>query len=243
MPFFIPSVSIVNKNNIYNTSDEITDIEDNITHLIILAKVALEKGDKERAEAILQMGLKICEENNIFFGIPYMYDILATIALTEGDIKKAEDLLINVIEKMIQNETSEDSYHIIDFKLRLSRIYSTYREYDLAEIGFKTCLEAQKSKILNGDVSTKTGMLYVNILFWYGIHKIRNYNYESAKILLDTAYDYSNKIKGLSSYQEMVILYTLADLNLELEQYDIALINMQNAVMLGKGIGSMDLPR
>ncbi|KAI4464518.1 tetratricopeptide-like helical domain superfamily [Holotrichia oblita] len=41
----------------------------------------------------------------------------------------------------------------------------------------------------------------------------------------------------------MVILYTLADLNMELGEYDVALVKMQTAVMLGKGISSSDLPR
>ncbi|XP_065163656.1 tetratricopeptide repeat protein 19, mitochondrial-like [Atheta coriaria] len=243
-PLLLPSIlSLGGKNDFSPNPDVDAEIEDNITHLIILAKLALEKGDKERAEAILDMGLKLCEERNITFGMPFMYDILATIALSNGEIDKAENLLVTIIEKMSKVGASEDDHHIVDFKLRLARIYSAFREYDLAEIGFKSCLEAQKQKIIEGDISTKTGMLYVNILFWYGIHKIRNNYFLSAKKLLDTAYDYSGKIKGLSPYQEMVILYTLADLNMELGEMDIALVNMQNAVMLGKGIGSTDLPR
>lgn len=86
-------------------------------------------------------------------------------------------------------------------------------------------------------------MLYVNIMFWYGVHMIRNERYPNAKKMIDTAYNYSTQIKGLSPYQEMVILYTLSDLNLELGEYDVALNKMQSAVMLGKGISSSDLPR
>lgn len=222
---------------------DVNDLEDNITHLMILARLALEKGDMERAEAILQMGIKICEEHKISFGLPQIYDILATIALAEGEIEKAETIMVTVIEKLIQNGMEEDDHYIVDFKLRLSRIYSGYKENELAEIGFKTCLEAQKEKILKGDVTTRTSMLYINVLFWYGVHLIRNENYAAAKTMLDKAYNYSLKIKGLSPYQEMVILYTLSDLNLELGETDVALTKMQNAVMLGKGISSIDLPR
>ncbi|KAK5646856.1 hypothetical protein RI129_005320 [Pyrocoelia pectoralis] len=220
-----------------------TDVEENITHLITLARMALEKGDAERAEAILLMGLKISDDNKVFLGMPYMYDILASIALVQGDIEKAEGLLSNAIEKMTQIGLPEDNHHAINFKLRLARIYSAFRDNDWAEIGFKTCLEAQKQKIINGDTTTRTGMLYVNVLFWYGVHMIRNQQYVEAKKMLDTAYQYSTKIKGLSPYQELVILYTLSDLNSVLGYLEVALEHMLNAVLLGKGISSLDLPR
>ncbi|GJQ84143.1 hypothetical protein Trydic_g12115 [Trypoxylus dichotomus] len=220
-----------------------SDVEDNITHLIVLAKVALEKGDFEKAEALLQIGLKICEDYKISYGLPLIYDILASIAFSQGDTQKAEGLLVTAIERMTQDGASDSNDHIIDFKLRLARIYSAHKENTLAEIGFKACLDTQKEKIMRGDMSTKTGMIYINILFWYGVHMIKNSRYHEAKKLIDRAYDYSNKIKGLSPYQEMVILYTLADLNMELGEYDAALSKMQTAVMLGKGISSSDLPR
>nr|XP_022914263.1 tetratricopeptide repeat protein 19, mitochondrial-like [Onthophagus taurus] len=238
----LPGINMLSRND--GPSDQMTsDIEDNITHLIVLAKIALEKGDIDKAEALLQMGLKICDDYKVSFGMPFIYDILASIAFAQGDSEKAERLLVTVIEKMVQDGVPDTNDHIIDFKLRLARIYSNYKENALAEIGFKTCLNAQKEKIINGDMSTKTGMLYVNVLFWYGVHMIKNARYQEAKKMIDRAYDYSNKIKGLSPYQEMVMLYTLADLNMELGEYDIALRTMQTAVMLGKGISSADLPK
>lgn len=237
----LPTIAFVSKS--INTVINQNDIEENIAHLIALARIALEKGDAERAEAILEMGLKISEDHQVFLGMPYMYDILTSIALAQGNVEKAERLLVNAIEKMAQIGLPEDNHHIIDFKLRLARIYSSFKDSDWAEIGFKTCLNAQKDKILHGDHSTRTGMLYVNVLFWYGVHMIRNQQYNDAKRMLDKAYQYSIKIKGLSPYQEMVILYTLADLNTELGCYDVALQNILNAVLLGKGIGSLDLPR
>lgn len=229
--------------NTTNTQITIADVEDNVAHLMTLARIALERGDTEKAEAILEMGLKLCEEHKIYIAIPYMYDILVTIAFAESDTEKAETLLVTVVEKLAKIGTPETDHYIVDFKLRLARIYSGKKENELADIGFKSCLETQKEKIRQGDVSTRTGMLYVNALFWYGIHKIRNEKYSEAKEMLATAYDFSNKIKGLSPYQEMVILYTLADLNYELEDYDLALQNMLNAILLGKGISSMDMPR
>ncbi|KAK9870076.1 hypothetical protein WA026_006171 [Henosepilachna vigintioctopunctata] len=229
------------KNNLKASNEG--DVEDNILHLMTLARIALEKGDTDRAEGILQMGLKISEDHKVYIGIPYMYDILSAIAFAKGDLQKAEELLVNVIEKLIQVGTPESSNHIIDFKLRLARIYSSYKESKLAEIGFRTCLNEQKTKIASGDLSSKTGILYINILFWYGLHKIRMADYVEAKNMLNAAFQYSNKTEGLSPYQEMVILYTLADLNMELQDNIVALEIMQDTIMMAKGIGSPDLPK
>lgn len=239
----LPSITFLNTEPSDLGVDD-SDIEENIAHLIILAKLALEKGDLERARAILDMGLKLSEDRKLVIGTALIYDILVALAINEGDIISAEKLLVTVIERLVQDGSPEDNNQIIDFKLRLARIYSNQkRDPSLAEIGFKTCLDAQTRKLLNGDVSTRTGLLYINVLFWYGIHNIRNDRYALAKVNLDKAYEYSRKIKGLTPYQEMVILYTLADLNIELDELDAALYNMQTAVLLGKGISSSDLPK
>ncbi|CAH0558340.1 unnamed protein product [Brassicogethes aeneus] len=219
------------------------DVEENIAHLMTMARIALEKGDLERAEAILLMGIKISEEYKSYAVLPYMYDILASIAFATGNLRKAETLLVNAIEKLVHLGVPENDNQVVDFKLRLARIYSAYNELELAEIGFKSCLDEQKDKIEGGDTTTRTGLLYINCMFWYGLHKVKKSKYKEAKDLINSAYDYSIKIKGLSPYQEMVILYTLGDLNMELGEYNLALQNLQSAILMGKGIGSLDLPR
>lgn len=218
------------------------DVENNLAHLMILAKVALENGDIERAEALLHVGLDLAETHQLPNGISFIYDILAMIAIGQGNNEKAEILLVEGIEKLTKLGYPDNNHSIIDFRLKLARMYSMSGYNTLAEIGFKNCLEQQKTKIIDGDLSDKTGLLYVHILFWYGIHKIRNEEYTTAKKLISNAYEYSTKIKGLSPKQEMVILYTLADVNMELGDYEVALSSMLDAVILGKGIGSIELP-
>ncbi|XP_057661918.1 uncharacterized protein LOC130897198 [Diorhabda carinulata] len=226
-------------------SSEITpfDVEENIGELLNLVRHAIDRGEIEKAEAILEIGIKICEEYQSYFALPYMYDVLASIALATGKLGKAENLLVRVIEKMIQLDIAEDNDQMIDFKLRLSRIYSLYHEDLLAEIGFSTCLKEQENKILNGDTSTKTGLIYINCLFFYGLHKMNTSEHKTAKKLIDSAYSYAMKLKGLSPYQELMILGTLADLNTEMQDYEIALQNVNSAIILSKGVGSLDLPK
>ncbi|XP_072384166.1 tetratricopeptide repeat protein 19, mitochondrial-like [Diabrotica undecimpunctata] len=240
-----PFVALIPSLNTKPLSTSITssDVEENIGELLNLVKHALDKGELDKAEAILDMGIKICEEYQSYFSLPYMYDVLASIAFATGKIGKAENILVKAIEKMVQLNIGEDNEQMIDFKLRLARIYSLYREDVLAEIGFGTCLRDQERKIINGDFSTRTGMLYINCLFFYGLHKIGMSEHKTARQLIDSAYNYAMKLKGLSPYQEMMILGTLAELNTELEEYELALQNVNSAIILGKGIGSFNLPK
>lgn len=239
--YFFTSMTLASRNLLSQVS--VLDVEDNLAHVITLAQLALQRGDIERAEAILQIGMKLCEENKIVTALPYVYDILITIALAKGENEKAEDLLVNAIEKLTQSGMADDDHYIVDFKLRLARNYSNEKKNDLAELGYKTCLEVQRLKIVQGDVSTRTGLLYVNILFWYSIHMARNDQYHDAQKMLTMAYDFSSKIKGLTPYQELVILFTLADLNMELGDYETALQNVKGAILLGQGMSTTDLPR
>lgn len=221
----------------------IVDIEDNLSHIITLAQLALQRGDIDRAEAILQIGMKLCEDHKIIAALPFIYDILITISFAQGEYEKAEGLLVNAVEKLTQTGLTDDDHYIVDFKLRLARNYSTEQKYDLAELGYKTCLEVQRLKIEGGDVSTRTGLLYINILFYYSIHMAQNKQYQDAQKMLTTAYDFSTKIKGVTPYQELVILYTLSDLNMEIGDYETALQNVKGAILLGQGMSTTDLPR
>lgn len=239
--YFFTSVTLASRNLLSQVS--VNDVEDNLMHIISLAQFSLQRGDIDRAEAILQIGMKLCEDHEITNALPYIYDILITIALAQNEFEKAEYLLVNAIEKLTQNGMTEDDHYIVDFKLRLARNYSNEEKNDLAELGYKTCLETQKSKILQGDVSPRTGLLYVNVLFWYSMHMARNNRYEDAQKMLTTAYDFSYKIKGLTPYQELVILYTLADLNFELGDCETGLQNIKGAILLGQGMSTTDLPK
>lgn len=72
------------------------DVEENIGHLMTLARIALEKGETDKAVAILEMGIKICDEYQSYYIMPYMYDILAAIFFAMGNISRAEELLVQV---------------------------------------------------------------------------------------------------------------------------------------------------
>lgn len=73
------------------------DVEENVGHLMTLARIALERGETDKAVAILEMGIKICDEYESYYIMPYMYDILAAIFFAMGKMSRAEELLVQVV--------------------------------------------------------------------------------------------------------------------------------------------------
>ena len=168
--------------------------------------------------------------------------MLATLAYKDGDVNSAEKLLIEVIERLIADGISEDDNRIINFSMKLSRVYSYLKRDNLAELGFKNCISLQKRKIMNGIKEEESGMLWLSLLFWYGKFLLSRKRYDEASTYLEGALSASAQVKGVLSSQIMVILYNLSETAMAKKDYDGALIYLLNAVILGKGTNNSDLP-
>lgn len=194
-----------------NVSDEdgenfnYEDLENEIAELTVYARVEIQKGNLDNAENLLSMGINLCKKYQYEDGYPKIYEVLVTIALTKGDIEKAESLLLFIIKKMTYNGTLESDDKVIEFKLKLARIYSSYGENDFAELLFRTCLEVQRRKLRKELVSPSTGKIYVKILLCYGVHMIRNFRFATAKSFIDKAYDYSKNVKNVTTPYHLVV--------------------------------------
>lgn len=168
--FTVCTVSLLSS-ILYNSVEE--DVETNLAHLMQLAKYALEAGEIERAEAILKVGLKLSEDHKVYTALPFIYDILATLAINEGRIDNAELLLVEAIERLSSLGYAETNHNIIDFRLRLARMYSSSGYTSLADIGFENCLDHQKKKIMDGDLTDKTGLYFFSFYYYFNFNLYR----------------------------------------------------------------------
>ncbi|XP_069690369.1 tetratricopeptide repeat protein 19 homolog, mitochondrial-like [Periplaneta americana] len=216
------------------------DGEREVVHQIAMAQMALDEGDVTKAEIILKHALKIADENKVQVGVTCVYDMLATIAYKEGKIKKAEHLVIEVIERLLSFGFPEDDNQVVNFSLKLSRIYWNQQQDELAEIGFQNCLQVLKGKTRGGFQDEETGVLWISILFWYGKFLLGKNRYEEAKKSFELAYAASAQVKSVLPSQIMVILYHLSEISIVTHRYDAAIKQLLNAIILGKDGGNND---
>lgn len=206
--------SVKPKLKLFNEEDYICDdetklgkseLKDEIAEIVVCARVKLLKGDVESANKLLKIGSKLCKKYNYEKGLTDIYNVSISIALSKGDIEWAESLILTIIKNMTQNGTPFNDDKVVNLKLKLARIYSSYGENDFAEVLFRTCYEIQSLKIKQGNVPICTGNSYVKILFWYGVHMIRNFRFASGKGLIDKAYDYSKIVKNNNTPYYLVV--------------------------------------
>lgn len=217
------------------------DIENRLAHVIAMAELALKDRNIEKAEQILHSALRLAEDNKINVGVSCVYDMLATIAFQKGEITQAENYLVRIIERLIQLGYPEENNTIINFKLKLSRIYANIHNDELAEMGFKNCLRIQNRKT-TGPSDEETEHLLVSILFWYGKFLMDRGRPEQARRKLEQAYSHSERVTGIKPAQEMVLLYYLADLCFAMKDFEAAERHLVNALVIGKTADNPDTP-
>lgn len=215
--------------------------ENEMVHNITLASVALEDGNFGKAENILEKTLKSASEKNHQNGIICIYDMLATIALTLHDYDKAEEFLIRVIDRLLRHGAAADDNLVINFSLRLSRVYSDKGDSELADLGYKNCLLNQRKKIRKGDLNNGTQLLLMNILYWYGKFLFKNEKYEEARKCLEECYEIDEKTKQLEPYQLMVVLYHLGNTCHLLGENEDAIKYVLSAISLDRRKNNPDL--
>lgn len=188
------------------------EVERVISDMVVKAEKMVIDGKLPEAKAVLLEALKLAEDTTVFSNISSVYDLLSTIAFKEGGIPEAEDMLVKFIEKLIQLGYPENHNSIIRFKLKLSRLYQSVGNRDMAELGFRDCINTQEEKLMKNKASDElTSLIYVSSLFWYGRFLSEYGEYQKAKAVLKKALNSLASTHSVSAAQVMVVLYYNAE--------------------------------
>ncbi|XP_073986553.1 tetratricopeptide repeat protein 19, mitochondrial-like [Rhodnius prolixus] len=212
-----------------------------VSQYISLAEVAIKEGDMDKAVNLLGKALKV-SENTCIIGITCVYDMLATIAFKKGNVSEASQLLEEAIAKLSESNNKEDKNMLVNFSLKLARLYESDGKFDLAELGFRNCVAIQKNKYLKGAHDDETTTLWINSLFWYGKFLAQSKRYQEAKQCFESAYVLIPHVKSIGNEQAMVTLYNLGEMSFATGDNEGALKHLLNAVIIGKSLKSPDLP-
>ena len=82
-----------------------------------------QKEEYKKAEQMLHVALKIAQEQQSYDGITYIYDILANLALEQKEYKKAENLFVNVMQRLVSQGVPQTDNRIIHMSLKVADIY------------------------------------------------------------------------------------------------------------------------
>lgn len=215
------------------------DSSSKICQILLQSKRFIETEQFEIAKIMLNEALALTSLSEDFTNVTLIYDLLLAIAIMEGNLIAAEDMLVQFIEQLIQIGYSDTDNKIVSYKLKLCRLYQMAGNDEMAEIGYQSCINIQETKIRGKDVpsDTSTDLLYVSSLFWYGRFLTQRNELQKAKGYMNQAleHDYRNSnFPILQPTQRMVLLYHSAEIVFKMGEYENASKYLMQAIDVGK---------
>lgn len=171
------------------------------------------------AKMVLQKALEIVESSKEYSNLPAIYDLLVMLAIQDGKISEAEEMLVRFIEKFIQIGYADNDNQIVRYRLKLSRLYQIVGNSEMAEIGYQNCVSTQESKIKAGVLDAATNSLYMSALFWYGRFLTEGSDLVKAQHYMLKALENERTNHILDPVQLMVFLFHTAEISFKLNEY------------------------
>lgn len=237
-----------NNTTTLNTNSD--ELRTKISNLVERSKAMLNMGNYTEAKNYLYEALKVIEACGDYEHVGSVYDLLVGIAITEGNIGEAEEMLVRFIEKLLQIGYEEDHNQIVRYKLKLCRLYQIIGNTEMAEIGYRSCVNVQEKKLrIEEATSTSnydqiTHMLYMSSLFWYGRFLTQGNDLVKAKVCMEKALKHEKVHPVLQPTQLMVVLYHTAEISFKLHEYQDSVTYLVEAIelCLSRTPNSEDLP-
>ncbi|ESO12621.1 hypothetical protein HELRODRAFT_159191 [Helobdella robusta] len=176
------------------------------------------------------------DETEISQAKSYVLDSMADLAFAEQKFDKAQRLYLETMQELINvQKFAPDDDSILEISLKLSMIYVVQGEYDLAELGYKYCLDILEKKT-NGEndaVSIDTLALYGMSLDSYGKYLFYVKRFSDSLLSLKKSLAIAEKLLDHENPQLSVMYNDIGVLSIHRKELDLALeyleLSLKNA--------------
>ncbi|XP_042284340.1 tetratricopeptide repeat protein 19, mitochondrial [Thunnus maccoyii] len=233
--------------------DEAQRKEDEMILLLKRAKLSVYRGQLQAASGFLHQAVVLAHQTHNNQAIIYTYSQMANLAYVQGQLDSAEKLFKAAMSFMLSGGTPQDDNAVIEMSLKLATIYAEQNKVELAEHGFKFCMESleaklEKQKDIPAEEQTEEQEdLRKNTRLLLGLCLDSRARYRaSTKHLKQAGQDYQSALnicrqeQGETHPQTLVLMSDLATI-LDLQgRHDDALVLVQQAVDLSRSAGHPD---
>ncbi|XP_053978263.1 tetratricopeptide repeat protein 19 homolog, mitochondrial-like isoform X1 [Hylaeus volcanicus] len=217
------------------TKDDVAELEMTIKRSILL----IQRGEFPKAEQMLHVALRQAQTLQHYDGITYVYDVMANLAYSMNDFKKAEKLFVSVLQRLISKGASQDDLAVIHISLKIATMYNKMEDTEKAENGYKFCLKNLQNHMVTDSENRDVLQLLGLTLESYAAMLLLQSHYTDAMNYLTQAYDISVKINGEEHEQTVVLLNDLGTVNCMVKEYDQAIKYLSEATEIGKKLPEM----
>ncbi|KAM8727353.1 tetratricopeptide repeat protein 19, mitochondrial [Acanthopagrus schlegelii] len=233
--------------------DEAQRKEDELILLLKKAKLSVHRGQLQAASGFLHQAVVLAHQTHNNQAIIYTYSLMANLAYVQGQLDNAEKLFKAAMSFMLSGGTPEDDNAVIEISLKLASIYAEQNKPELAEHGFRFCMESleaklEKQKEIPAEEQTEDReALRKDTRLLLGLCLDSRARYRASTLHLKQAgQDYQSALnicrqeQGDTHPQTLVLMSDLATV-LDLQgHYDDALVLVQQAVDLSRSAGHPD---
>lgn len=230
--------------------EEAQEKHDEMVLLLKKAKLSIYRGNLQDASDFYHKAVALAHQLQDQSAIIYTYIQMANLAFVRGQLDSAEKLFKAAMSFMLSGGTAQDDNSIIEMSLKLATIYAKQNKKDLAEHGFRFCLDSLEAKLKKvreerseeeEDLRKETRLLLGLCLDSRARYRISFRQLDQAETDYRSALDICAQEQGESHPQTLVLMSDLATV-LDLQgRYDEALVLVQKAVDLGRTAGNEDL--
>ncbi|XP_005946462.1 tetratricopeptide repeat protein 19, mitochondrial isoform X1 [Haplochromis burtoni] len=234
--------------------DEAQRKEDEMILLLKKAKLSVHRGQLQAASGFLHQAVVLAHQTHNNQAIIYTYSLMANLAYVQGQLDSAEKLFKAAMSFMLAGGTPQDDNAVIEMSLKLATIYAEQNKAELAEHGFRFCMESlevklEKHKELLGEEPTEEQeALRKETRLLLGLCLDSRARYRASTLHLKQAgQDYQDALniccqeQGETHPQTLVLMSDLATI-LDLQgHHDDALALVRRAVELSRSAGHPDL--
>ncbi|XP_057712951.1 tetratricopeptide repeat protein 19, mitochondrial isoform X2 [Corythoichthys intestinalis] len=228
--------------------------EEELILLLKKAKLSIAKGELEAASSFLHAAAVIAQQERHRAAIIYTYSQMANLAYVQGQLLEAEKLFKAAMSYMLADGMPQDDNAFVEMSLKLAAMYAQQNKPELAEHGFRFCLETLEAKVQKlqetpaHQLTEEEEILRKDTRLLLGLCLDSRARYlASTRRLSGAADDYSKALEisaqeqGPHHHQTLVLMSDLSTILDMQGRHDDALALIRQAVDAGRASGHQDL--
>ena len=228
---------------------------------MLLGILAKQRKEYHKADLILHSALKMAQDLSYTDAETYIFDVMANNCFEKKDYVKAKDLYLEVISRIsVKEGFTYESEELVELSIKLAYCYSKLGQFDGSEKGFQFSIDTQlirTEKFWNNkqckviceegqelDDAQQNSLALLGMCYdYYSKHlEHRTQFLRHALAYRIKALEISKAVNGLGHEQTLVLENDIADLYLQMDNYDKAKHHLRNAINGAKQAESAELP-
>jgi tetratricopeptide repeat protein 19, mitochondrial len=222
------------------TGEELEEEESELIMTIKRGVLSTLRNEYDKAEQLYHLALRNAQTLRNELAVTYIYDLMANLAYETGQLPKAEKLFVTVMQRILEQEHAlEDDIRLLHISSKIAHIAYLQDNFEKSLIGYNYVLD----KIKERDYLNQSNYheLYGIVKNLIGQSYIALKKFPEAKASFLEAHTIFKKYKSEMTEDGIILLNNMSCSCAELQEYDLALKYLNEAIEIAKKINIEDL--